>query len=161
MIFEDFQFRIVILSFFWVFLIVTPLPFSLIDMGSGLRKARKRGDIIRSNKLRRTVEKLAQYYLLVLAMVIVDAIQIGAFIILHLFNDFTLLTFPVFTFVAVVGIALIEVKSILEPADAKESKELKDIGKLAKAIVDSRTNPEELAKAIGQYLQTNENSNEG
>ena len=55
---------------------------------------------------------------------------------------------------AVLFVAAIEIKSIVEPADAKESRELKEVAELAKAITAHKSDPKELAEAIAKYLQS-------
>ena len=49
-------------------------------------------------------------------------------------------------------VASIEIKSIWEPADVKESREMKEVSELAKAIVAHRSDPKELAEDIAEYL---------
>ena len=52
----------------------------LADMVSGIRKARARGDATRSRALRRTVDKLARYYNVLIVLSVVDAtIKIDGF----------------------------------------------------------------------------------
>jgi hypothetical protein len=58
----------------------------------------------------------------------------------------------VFTFSAVGFVAVVEIKSICEPADAKEKKEMTEVAELAKAIAAHKSDPEEIAEAIAKYL---------
>jgi hypothetical protein len=58
-----------------------------------------------------------------------------------------------FTFLAVIFVAAIEIKSIIEPADAKERKEMAQVTELAKAIAEHKSDPKEIAEAIAAYLQ--------
>ena len=53
-------------------LLLTPLGFSMLDFISGVRKARQRGERITSDRYRRSVKKVAGYYNLLLALVVVD-----------------------------------------------------------------------------------------
>jgi hypothetical protein len=85
-------------------------------------------------------------------MMVLDVIQISAFLFLWRFNGWELYTFPVFTLIAVMFVAAIEIKSIVEPADAKESREMKEVTELAKAIAEHRSDPKEIAEAIAEYL---------
>ena len=148
--------QLILLLFLTVGMLITPLLFIGLDYWSGIRKARKRGDPIRSNKMKRTVDKVARYYNAILAMVLLDCIQIGAFLFLHIYNDWSAYTFPLFTLIGVVFVAAIEIKSIVEPADAKESREMHEVAELAKAIAEHKNDPKELAKDIADYLRTNE-----
>ena len=144
--------QLILLLFFTVGMLFTPLLFIALDYWSGIRKAHKRGDPILSNKMKRTVDKVARYYNAILAMVVLDIIQISAFLFLHIYNNWSAYTFPLFTLIGVVFVAAIEIKSIVEPADAKESREMKEVAELAKAIANHRNDPKEIAEAIKEYL---------
>jgi predicted nucleic acid-binding OB-fold protein len=148
--------QLIVLLFVTTGMLFTPLIFIALDYWSGIRKARKRNDPIRSDKMKRTVDKVARYYNAILAMVVLDIIQISAFLFLHVYNGWSAYTFPLFTLIAVLFVAAIEIKSIVEPADAKESREFKEVTELAKAIASHRNDPKEIAEAIASYLQSNE-----
>ncbi len=147
--------QLIWLLFVVVGMLFTPLVFIALDYWAGIRKAKKRGDRIRSDKMKRTVDKVARYYNAILAMVMLDLIQIGAFIFLWRFNGWNCYTFPIFTLIGVLFIAAIEVKSIMEPADEKESREMKEVTELAKAIAEHKSDPKEIAEAIAGYLNAN------
>lgn len=148
--------QLIVLLFVTTGMLLTPLIFIALDYWSGIRKAKKRGEKIRSDKMKRTVDKVARYYNAILAMVVLDVIQISAFVFLHIYNDWSAYTFPLFTFIAVMFVAAIEIKSIIEPADAKERREMRDVAELAKAITAHKSDPKEIAEAIASYLQNNE-----
>lgn len=148
--------QLIVLLFVTTGMLFTPLIFIALDYWSGIRKARKRNDPIRSDKMKRTVDKVARYYNAILAMVVLDIIQISAFLFLHVYNGWSAYTFPLFTLIAVLFVAAIEIKSIIEPADAKESREMKEVTELAKAIASHKNDPKEIAEAIASYLQNNE-----
>ena len=133
-------------------LLVTPILFTALDFWAGIRKARQRGEKIRSDRMQRTLQKLSRYYNAILAMLVVDCIQVSAFVFLHIYNGWTLWTLPVFTLRGVGFTAAVEIKSRLEPADAKEAKEMKEVAELAKAIAEHRGNIKEIAEAIAEYL---------
>ena len=144
--------QLIVLLFVTTGMLLTPLIFIALDYWSGIRKAKKRGEKIRSDKMKRTVDKVARYYNAIFAMVVLDIIQISAFVFLHIYNDWSAYTFPLFTFIAVMFVAAIEIKSIIEPADAKERREMRDVTELAKAITSHKSDPKEIAKAIAEYL---------
>lgn len=133
-------------------MLFTPLVFIALDYWAGIRKARKRGEAIRSDKMKRTIDKISRYYNAILAMMVVDAIQMSAFIFLYLYYGWTAYTIPVFTLAAILFVAAIEIKSIYEPADVKERRENQDVLELAKAIAAHKSDPEEIAEAIAKYL---------
>ena len=144
--------QLIALLFIVLAMLVTPLIFIALDYWAGIRKARKRGDPIQSDKMKRTVDKISRYYNSIFAMMVLDAIQIAGFVFLHLYDEWSLHTIPVFTFASVAFVAVVEIKSIYEPADAKESREMKEVAELAKAIAAHKSDPEEIAEAIAKYL---------
>ena len=146
--------QLIVLLFFVVVLLFTPLMFIGLDYWSGIRKAKKNGIPIYSDKMKRTVDKISRYYNAILAMMVVDFIQITGFVFLYMFNGWSAYTFPVFTLGSVLFIAAIEIKSIYEPADVKESREMREVTQLAKAIAEHRSDPKEIAEAIAEYLNT-------
>ena len=152
----DLREQLIFLLFFVVVLLVTPIIFIALDYWAGIRKARKRGEPIYSDKMKRTVDKISRYYNAILAMMVLDLIQISGFIFLHLFNGWSAYTCPLCTLGAVVFVAAIEIKSIYEPADVKERREQKEVTQLAKVIAEHRSDPKEIAEAIAEYLQSND-----
>ena len=148
--------QLIVLLLIITFMLFTPLVFVGLDFWAGIRKARKRGEQIFSDKMKRTVDKISRYYNAILAMLVVDCIQMSAFIFLYLYYGWTAYTFPVFTLAAVLFVAGIEVKSIWEPADVKEQREMKEITTLAKAIAEHKSDPKEIAEAIAEYLNKKE-----
>ena len=144
--------QLIVLLFLVVGLLVVPVLLIALDFWAGIRKAHTRGDRIRSDKMQRTIQKLSRYYNAILSMLVLDGVQIAGFVFLHIFNGWTLYTFPLFTMLAVLFVACIEIKSIWEPADVKESREMKEVGALAKAIAAHRSDPKEIAEAIAEYL---------
>lgn len=144
--------QLIALLFIVLGILIIPLVMIALDYWAGIRKARKRGDPIRSDKMKRTIDKISRYYNGIFALMVLDVMQISGFIFLHLYNDWTAYTFPVFTFAAVGFVAVVEIKSIYEPADAKEGREMKEVAELAKAIAAHKSDPEEIAEAIAKYL---------
>ena len=153
--------QLITMAFLVVGIMVVPLLLIFLDFWAGIRKARARKERIRSDKMKRTVQKVARYYNAILAMVLMDAVQIAGFVFLHIFNHWTLFTFPLFTLIAVLFIAAIEIKSICEPASEKERREVADVAELAKQIASHGTDATQLARDIAEYLtQHNNNIND-
>lgn len=144
--------QLIALLFIVLGMLMTPLIFIALDYWAGIRKAQKRGEPIMSDKMKRTIYKVSKYYNGIFALMVLDIMQISGFVFLHLYNGWDAYTFPVFTFAAVGFVALVEIKSIYEPADAKESREMKEVSELAKAIAAHKSDPEEIAEAIAKYL---------
>ena len=150
----ELQNQFVAILFIVAGLLFTPLLFIALDFWAGIRKAKKRGDVIRSDKMKRTMDKVSRYYNAILAMLVVDGIQMSAFVFMYLYFGWAnAYTFPVFTMLATLFVAAVEIKSIYEPADAKEKQELKDAQALAVAIASHKDDVKEIAEAIAEYLK--------
>ena len=77
---------------------------ALLDLGSGVKAARKRGDKICSRNFRRTVTKIADYYRILVFGVIIDILGL----------PFSWYNNPYCTMLVTLGVVLIEWKSVLE-----------------------------------------------
>jgi hypothetical protein len=153
----ELQNQFVAILFIVAGLLFTPLIFIALDFWAGVRKAKKRGDMIRSDKMKRTMDKVSRYYNAILAMLVVDGIQMSAFVFMYLYFGWAnAYSFPVFTMLATLFVAAVEIKSIYEPADAKEKQELKDVQALAVAIASHKDDVKEIAEAIAEYLKKND-----
>lgn len=138
-------------------IMLAPLLFALADLLSGIRKAKQRGETLTSSKYRKTITKLAKYYNVMLALGLIDALQLACIWYLNNFSGWDFPVFPWLTMLGAFGIGAIETKSIMEPANEKEASELEQVGILAKAIAKHKTEPEEIAKAVIDYLKTDKN----
>lgn len=107
------------------------------DLASGLRKARRRGETTRCRALRRTVDKLARYYNVLIVLTVVDAMQITAAVFLRTVEGYDVPTIPIFTLIGSLGMAFIEVKSIFEKGDDKEKQQLAELVSLLETIADN------------------------
>lgn len=105
---------------------VMVLAVVVADLVSGIRKARLRGEARRSKALRLTIDKLARYYNALMALSVLDSMQIAAVIYLRCFEQYQLPIFPLFTLLGALGMALIELKSIFEKADEKQQADYRD-----------------------------------
>lgn len=126
----------------WILAIVVAEYFLVLaaaaaDLASGLRKARRRGETTRSRALRRTVDKLARYYNVLIVLTVVDAMQITAAVFLRTVESYDVPTIPIFTLIGSLGMAFIEVKSIFEKGDDKEKQQLAELVSLLEVIADN------------------------
>lgn len=126
----------------WILAIVVAEYFLVLaaaaaDLASGLRKARRRGETTRSRALRRTVDKLACYYNVLIVLTVVDAMQITAAVFLRTVESYDVPTIPIFTLIGSLGMAFIEVKSIFEKGDDKEKQQLAELVSLLETIADN------------------------
>ena len=105
---------------------VMVLAVVVADLVSGIRKARLRGEARRSKALRLSIDKLARYYNALMALSVLDSMQIAAVIYLRCFEQYQLLIFPLFTLLGALGMALIELKSIFEKEEEKQQADYRD-----------------------------------
>ncbi|MDE6079365.1 MAG: hypothetical protein K2G35_04815 [Duncaniella sp.] len=91
----------------------------LADLVAGIRKSLGEGGKCSSWGLRRTVDKLARYYVTLFAMTAIDGMIVAASLLLG--DDAPMKPFPVLTTFGAVALALIELKSILETTDEKQN----------------------------------------
>ena len=113
------------------------LAAAIADMVSGIRKAKRKGQATRSRALRRTIDKLLRYYNLLAILTIVDIMQIAATLYLRAIEGYSLPTVPLFTLIGSIGIALIEVKSIMENGSDKEKSDIAELADLLDGIAKS------------------------
>ena len=133
-------------------IMILPLLFIASDFWAGIRKARMRGEVITSNGWQRTVQKIGRYYNMLLALFLMDSMQIIGLWYLNNYASGQWPLFPWFTFAGAFFVGVIEVKSIMEPASGKEKGELRQVAHLANEIARHRADPEEIAQAIVRYL---------
>jgi len=117
----------------------TILAAVFLDLNSGIRKAKKRGEFVSSYKMRRTLEKLRLYLSATLIAVMIDVVQIF-FIYMHNCQTTGKIWWmlPIATGLVSLFIVFLEGKSIKEKAEKKEQKEIKEgmdtLLKIAKAL---------------------------
>lgn len=138
-----------------IIVLVSPLIFIALDFWAGVRKAKERKEIITSDGWQRTVRKIARYYNALLAMLVIDLLQMSLIWYLDTYHEYTIPLLPVLTFLGAIFIGIIEVKSIYESADEKVKKQARDVACMAVEIAKNKTNPEEITKAVADYFNEN------
>ncbi|WP_373800020.1 hypothetical protein, partial [Bacteroides heparinolyticus] len=101
---------------------------------------------------KKTIDKIARYYNALLALTVIDMMQMGGVWYLDCYYDYHLPIFPVVTLFGALGISLVELKSIYEKANEKVRNEYKEVAALAAEIAKNRTEPAEIAQAIIEYM---------
>ncbi len=124
----------------------------LADLWSGIRKARTRGEVRSSFGYKKTIDKIARYYNAMIALTVIDAMQIGGIWYLTCYYGWSVPIFPVITLLGALGISAVELKSIYEKADEKVRGDYKEVAALAIEIAKHKTEPAEIAQAVGEYL---------
>lgn len=105
------------------------------DLQAGRRKAKKRGETITSDGLKRTIEKVAKYFNCTFAMSLVDFFQLALILFLFHFYNIDIIMIPWFTLLALGFVAYVEIKSIWEPANIKEKKQQEDYRRAILALI--------------------------
>lgn len=127
----------------------------LADLWSGLRKAKKNGIVRSSYGFKRTVDKVARYYNALIALTLVDAMQMASLWYLETYYEYHIPIFPFVTLGGAVGLCIIEIKSIYEKAEDKVRVE--SLAKTVGEVIAHRDDVAEIAKAVGEYMKNQEN----
>lgn len=143
-----------IIAVCWILfgILLTPLFFIGFDFWAGIRKAKQRSEKIVSDGWQRTVAKIARYYNALLALLVIDIMQMAGTWYMETYYGISFPLFPFVTLLGAFGVAAIEVKSIYEKAEDKEKKEMKQVAVLAEEIAKHKTDPHEIALAILEYI---------
>lgn len=141
----------IIVSLWILFALYILVLFAILaDLWSGVRKARENGIARSSYGYRRTLDKVARYYNVLLALSVVDAMQMASIWYLERFYNMVVPMFPFVTLIGALGISLIEIKSIYEKAEDKVR--IENVGALAGQIITNRDDISEIVKAVVGYL---------
>ena len=144
-----------IIVLIWILFALYILVFFMIgaDFWSGIRKAKKNGIVRSSYGFRRTVEKIKEYYNAMIALTIIDAMQVTALWYLETYYKYEIPMFPFVTLVGAIGLCIIEIKSIYEKAEDKQR--FHEAGALLTSIAKHKTDIEEISKSVAEYLKQN------
>ncbi len=123
----------------------------MADLWSGVRKAKRVGIATSSYGYKRTIDKAVRYYNFLVALTIIDAMQMAAIWYLEQFYGYRLPFFPFITLSGAIGIGLIEIKSIYEKAEDKIK--IDNVAELAKQVARNKENIGAVADAVIDYLK--------
>ena len=124
----------------------------LADLWSGVRKAKVRGEVRSSYMYKKTIDKIARYYNAMIALTVIDCMQMGGMWYLDGYYSWSVPIFPIVTLLGALGISLVELKSIYEKADEKVKGDYQDVALLVAEIAKHKADPSEVAAAIIEYL---------
>jgi lysylphosphatidylglycerol synthetase-like protein (DUF2156 family) len=141
---------IIIFIYIGVFVVV------MLDLWSGVRKAKKRGEFRSSAGYRRTVEKLAKYYNLIFAFTVTDLMQMGFLWQHNTDNAAHLPLLPLITICGALFICLIEIKSIFEASDKKTRAQYRDAAELVAEILKHKDKAEAVMTILNGKKETND-----
>ena len=106
-------------------ILLTPLFFIAFDFWAGTRKAKQRKEPIMSDKFKRTVDKIARYYNALLALVVVDCMQMAGVWYLDSYYGYHIPIFPFITLIGAFGVAAIEGKTCNQDPSRESRRERK------------------------------------
>lgn len=151
--------KIIVLLWILFTMYILILIMIFVDFWSGIRKAKKNNILRSSYGFRRTVEKIKEYYNAMIALTIIDAMQVTAIWYLETYYKYEIPMFPFVTLVGAIGLSMIELKSIYEKAEDKQR--FHEAGALITNIAKNKSDIEEIAKSVANYLneQTDEKTN--
>ncbi|MBO7280550.1 MAG: phage holin family protein [Bacteroidaceae bacterium] len=115
----------------------------LIDLSTGVERAKKCKERIKSHILRRTISKVVDYYRLLFFGVIIDVLGLA----------FVWYNMPYCAVVVAVGVVLIEAKSVLENYHKMKSA-ARDMPAVVKQIIDAVTDKD--AEKIIELIKDND-----
>ena len=138
---------------------VLVLAVVFLDLWSGVRKAKQRGEYRSSAGLRRTIDKMCRYYNMLLIVTIIDMVQMIAVWSFNTQSSAMLPTLPIFTFVGSIFISFIELKSVWEKNDKKEKAKMQETAKLIQNLLKDKTTVDGLSALLG-YLNENKKEKE-
>lgn len=119
----------------------------LIDLSTGVERAKKCKERIKSRILRRTISKVVDYYRLLFFGVIIDVLGLA----------FVWYNMPYCAVVVAVGVVLIEAKSVLENYQKMKSA-ARDMPAVVKQIIDAVTDKD--AEKIIELIKDNDKRTE-
>lgn len=119
----------------------------LIDLSTGIERAKKCKEKIRSHILRRTISKVVDYYRLLFFGILIDVLGL----------TFVWYNMPYCTVFVAVGVVLIEAKSVLENYQKMKSA-ARDMPALVKQIIDAVTDKD--AEKIIELIKDNDKRTE-
>lgn len=129
----------------------------IVDLVSGVRKAKIRGDYSGSKGYRRTVDKAVRYYNLLFALTIADVPLMLSFHYLSCFYAVNWLpVFPFFTFGGALGICGIEIKSVFEKADKKTKGDVIELARVVAKLAEAHGDLTKYPELFQQYLSEEE-----
>lgn len=119
----------------------------MIDLASGLYKAKQRGEIRSSWGLKRTLSKFIMYEGGMLIAFGVDTLMYFSKLF-ELFQLRAITGVPVFTCLIGIFLLLVEFMSIREKSDLKTKKDFSEAGELIQKLFESKTFKDAIAKAV-------------
>lgn len=124
----------------------------MTDLWSGVRKAKINGVARSSYGYRRTIDKISRYYNVLIALTVIDAMQMSSIWYLDTYYHYDRLPmFPFMTLIGAIGLCMIEMKSIYEKAEDKVR--IENVANMAGKIITNKDDISEIVKAVVTYMK--------
>jgi phage-related holin len=149
---EEFRDLLIVLGVVFV-LYICVLFFVIVDLISGVKKAKERGELRTSTGYKRTVDKLARYYTSLICLTVMDVAQMMFVWLLDTHYGYNIPLLPIVTGFGAIGLMAIEYKSIREKADEKSQKNTREIVKLVTEILKHTDSPSGIVEAVNNYME--------
>ena len=133
------------------------LALIICDHRAGVRKAKQRGEIITSDGHKETIKKISKYFNMTFAMSIIDILQLTLILFLYHFYQRDIIMLPWFTLIAVGYVGFVEIKSIWEPADIKEQKQMQNYRRAILALIREYGGIDKVMEAVMKEQKEGEN----
>lgn len=130
------------------FIYILVLIMVLLDLWSGIRKAKQRKEYASSYGLRRTFDKLAKYYNVIIALTVADLLQMGFLWHYNVTNNANVPLLPFVTAIGAFFVCFVEIKSICESADKKMKGQYQEAAKQISEVLKHK----DKAAMIGALL---------
>lgn len=137
------QVKLAIVAIMWLLVAVA----IVIDLFSGVRKAKERGELRTSVGFRQTVSKVVQYYAFLMFAFLFDCLLM---LILTVFDVAESRILPFSTIACSCFLVFIEWKSFLEKAGDKTKKQL---NKSVRDIITLLENRDDIAKGLAELIK--------
>lgn len=123
---------------------------AVCDLVSALRRVRRLGMRRTSRGYRRTVDKLARYFITLMSLAVVDALLIVSALLLRSTMQWSVPAFPLFTTLGALCLTFIEAKSVMENTQHRS-----DMTDAAKAANDFFNDPalQDLAETLRRIIK--------
>lgn len=145
-----------ILAFIYIIILIMVM----LDLWSGIRKAKQRKEYTSSYGLRRTFDKLAKYYNVIFALTVADILQMGFLWHYNTVNEANIPLIPFLTALGAFFVCFVEIKSICESADKKMKGEYQEAAKQLAEILKNKDKIEILGSIFNQIGKSKESEDE-
>lgn len=149
------MFKLMVIIFIWIL----PITAALIDLRAATREAKKVGQPVMSDGLKRTINKVTGYYQMMSFALIGDML----FSVLWIYYDLIIFELPFFTVLTAFLTIWTEFRSVKEHQSEGFKKQIRksseDVMKAVQVILQNKTNIKEVVDFLEENSRKDENDN--